>query len=102
MFRNGADYRNGNRRDKFKNGGRDIGDDSDICGVHLTVREHRDGAMMLCFAGIRVEKFVKLRRGGEQVQKEDERYQQTAERQFAPLEPNFILTLQSGGKLAQA
>ncbi len=56
---------------------------------------------MLRFAGVGVEKFVELRRGGQQVQKKDERYQQTTQRQLARLGPIFILERQSDGKLAQ-
>jgi hypothetical protein len=57
---------------------------------------------MLCLTGVGVEKIVQAGRRRQQVQKEDESNQQTAERQLAPSSPIFILALQSDGKLAQA
>jgi hypothetical protein len=69
---------NGNfnlRRDDGKNhrrGSRNINDG----GIHLAVRKHRDGALMLGVARVVVEKFVQRRRDGHRIQQQDKTRQQ--------------------------
>ena len=51
--------------------------------VHLAVREHRDGALMVFFAGIRVEPFVQRGGGRHRVQQEDKPGQQRGDGRLA-------------------
>ncbi len=57
----------GNRRDDRRRHGHG---QINACGIHLAVREHRDGALMVGLGGIRVEPFVQRWRGRHRVEQQ--------------------------------